>query len=66
MHTEDTTPYYCCSGQKFESLSDSLEKLYAKFLFTLIIKAIDLVEVTALMVASKKKEIEWVFDFQGH
>jgi hypothetical protein len=66
MHTKDTSPYYGSCRQKFESLSNSLEKLYAKLLLNLIVKAVYFVKVTALMIPPKQKEIEGIFDFQSH
>lgn len=52
MHAEDAITHHCCNRKVLKGTCDNFEYLHIEFLFALIIKPVNLIKLTALMVSS--------------
>jgi len=62
VHGEDFLVNDCCNGQAVEAIGEGLPKLDVVSTLALIIKAIDAVDGSTLMVTSEDEKVFGVFD----
>lgn len=63
MTTEDLLIHNGSYGQTVETISEGLPQFNIKPSFAFIIKSINAIDASTLMVSSQEKEVLWVFDF---
>lgn len=66
MHAEDATAHHSSNWEEIKRIGYSFPQPYSKFAFAFIVKAINFVELAALMITPQQEEVERVFDLVGH
>lgn len=66
MDAEDPLADNCCNRKLIECITYGFPLSETNSSFTLIIKAIEFIEFTRLMIAAEHEEVVGVFDLIGH
>lgn len=65
MHAEDFVVYDSRHGQTIEAIGEDLPKADAEAAFAFIVKSVDPVDGSALVVSSEQEKVVWKLDFVG-
>jgi hypothetical protein len=66
MHTQNLLIDQSSNWKTIEHIGEYFPELNGVPAFALIVKTINPVNLSALMIASQKKEVFWVLDFVAH